>query len=73
MRNRIVVADDGSTDGTIQKFIDYNFWDEARCFVGKKKIYDGIKAPEIKNKEWIKKTISTDLLYSVINYSPNKL
>jgi len=58
---------------TIQKFIDYNFWDEARCFVGKKKIYDGIKAPEIKNKEWIKKTISTDLLYSVINYSPNKL
>ena len=58
---------------TIQKFIDYNFWDEARCFVGKGLITNGVKAPQIKNKDWTKKTISTDLLYSTSNYSKNKL
>lgn len=58
---------------TIQEFIDYNFWDEAKFFVGKRLIIEGVEAPKIKNKKWIKKNVSTDLLYSTINYSANKL
>jgi len=60
---------------TIQKFIDSNFWDEARYFVGNKKIYSGIKAPKIKrtNDNSIKKYISNDILYHLVNHSANKL
>ena len=60
---------------TIQKFINGNFWDEIRYFVGNKKIYGGIKAPKIKSKNnyWIKKDISNDILYRLVNYSTNKL
>ena len=58
---------------TIQKFIDDNFWDEARYFVGVKKIRDGIKAPVIKNKKWIKKNISKDLVYTTINHLAKSL
>ena len=58
---------------TIQKFIDSNFWDEARYFVGKKIISDGIKGPKIESNKWVKKYISTDILYSLKNDSANKL
>jgi diaminohydroxyphosphoribosylaminopyrimidine deaminase/5-amino-6-(5-phosphoribosylamino)uracil reductase len=58
---------------TIQKFINSNLWDEARYFVGKKKIQNGIKAPIIKNKKWTKKNISRDLLYTTINHLAKRL
>ena len=58
---------------TIQKFIDNNLWDEARYFVGNKKIYKGILAPVIKNRNWTKKTISQDILYTSINHSAKRL
>ena len=58
---------------TIQKFIDTNFWDEIRCFVGEIEINDGIKSPSINKIRWHKKTISKDLLYCSINYFANKL
>jgi len=60
---------------TIQKFIDCNFWDEIRYFVGNKGIYGGIKAPKVKSKNeyWIKKNISNDILYHLVNHSAKKL
>ena len=58
---------------TIQKFIDSNFWDEAKYFVGKKIIGDGIKGPKIESNKWVKNYISTDILYSLKNDSANKL
>jgi diaminohydroxyphosphoribosylaminopyrimidine deaminase/5-amino-6-(5-phosphoribosylamino)uracil reductase len=41
----------------INKFLEHNLWDEARVFVAKKKIGNGVKAPEMKcdftNEEFV--------------------
>ena len=58
---------------TIQKFIDSNFWDEARLLVGEKKIENGTKSPSIKGISWIEKKINMDKLYISRNHLSNKL
>lgn len=40
---------------TLQSFIENNFWDEARIFIGKQFFNQGIKAPQLKNNIIIKK------------------
>ena len=59
---------------TLQKFIDSNYWDEIRYFIGSKSIEKGLKAPMIKNKE-IKSTvkISNDKLIYLLNPSSKTL
>lgn len=58
---------------TIQKFIDSNFWDEARLLVGEKKIENGIKSPSIRGVSWIEKKINVDKLYISRNHLSNNL
>ena len=53
---------------TIQSFIDADLWDEARKFIGKNQICEGVKSPIIKNTFFEKKNISDDILLSYINY-----
>ena len=53
---------------TIQSFIDADLWDEARRFIGKNQICEGVKSPIIKNTFFEKKNISDDILLSYINY-----
>jgi diaminohydroxyphosphoribosylaminopyrimidine deaminase/5-amino-6-(5-phosphoribosylamino)uracil reductase len=42
---------------TIQSFIDHRLWDEARVFIGKNEIKDGLKGPVLDQKptrtEWL--------------------
>jgi len=58
---------------TIQKFIDSNFWDEARLLIGEKKIENGIESPSIRGASWIEKKINVDKLYISRNHLSNKL
>ena len=53
---------------TIQSFIDENFWDEARIFIGKTSFQSGTKAPIISRKNIIKTNISSDELIQFRNY-----
>jgi diaminohydroxyphosphoribosylaminopyrimidine deaminase/5-amino-6-(5-phosphoribosylamino)uracil reductase len=47
---------------TIQTFIDANLWDEARIFIGKVQFKNGIKAPNLVNKQFEKHLIVADEL-----------
>lgn len=47
---------------TLQTFIDENLWDEARIFIGNKRLESGTKAPIIDLKNSKKKSIGNDLL-----------
>lgn len=49
-------------------FIKNNYWDEARIFIGNKKFYNGIKAPEILNVHRESKSINEDELFIYKNY-----
>ncbi len=47
---------------TLQNFIDLNLWDEARVFIGKTKLKNGISAPKFNLEPWKIETISSDIL-----------
>lgn len=48
---------------TLQKFIDFNLWDEARIFTGNSSFVNGVSAPKLaKATEKSKQTILTDTL-----------
>ncbi|KAF2517386.1 bifunctional diaminohydroxyphosphoribosylaminopyrimidine deaminase/5-amino-6-(5-phosphoribosylamino)uracil reductase RibD [Flavobacterium foetidum] len=53
---------------TLQSFIDENFWDEARIFIGKTSFQQGTKAPIISKKNSTKTTILTDELIQIKNH-----
>lgn len=52
---------------TLQSFIDANFWDEARVFVGNIYLEKGLSAPKI-NKEFQTKIVADDELKLYFNY-----
>lgn len=52
---------------TLEKFIDFNLWDEARVFTANKKFNNGLKAPMLPYKTAIEQIIDTDLLYIYFN------
>lgn len=53
---------------TLQSFIDQNFWDEARIFIGKTSFEKGTKAPNLPKKNVIKTHIQNDELIHVRNH-----
>lgn len=53
---------------TLQSFIDYTIWDEARIFVGKSSFEKGTKAPVLLKKNATKMTIETDELITIRNH-----
>lgn len=53
---------------TIQTFIDANLWDEARIFIGKVQFKNGIKAPNLVNKQFEQHFISADELIISSNH-----
>jgi len=55
-----VIVEGGAT--TLNTFITAGLWDEARVFVGEKKLDDGIKAPQISKNPTTEETIATDQL-----------
>jgi diaminohydroxyphosphoribosylaminopyrimidine deaminase/5-amino-6-(5-phosphoribosylamino)uracil reductase len=52
---------------TLQTFIDTNFWDEARVFIGPSKFINGIKAPKLRGKLISEEKIDTDNLKIYVN------
>ena len=53
---------------TLQTFIDSNFWDEARIFIGKVLFQEGIKAPTLVKKNFEKQFIGNDELIITRKY-----
>ena len=53
---------------TLQRFIDENYWDEARVFIGKIAILNGTKAPLLKSKPIEKKALLNDELIQFRNH-----
>jgi diaminohydroxyphosphoribosylaminopyrimidine deaminase/5-amino-6-(5-phosphoribosylamino)uracil reductase len=53
---------------TLQSFIDYTIWDEARIFIGKSSFGKGTKAPVLLRKNATKITIETDELITIRNH-----
>lgn len=53
---------------TLQSFIDYTIWDEARIFIGKTSFEKGTKAPVLLRKNATKIAIETDELITIRNY-----
>ncbi|MFZ4670926.1 MAG: bifunctional diaminohydroxyphosphoribosylaminopyrimidine deaminase/5-amino-6-(5-phosphoribosylamino)uracil reductase RibD [Flavobacterium sp.] len=60
-----VIIEGGRT--TIQSFIDSNFWDEARVFIGNLHLNNGVKAP-ILNRNYNLSKIKEDQLKLFINH-----
>ncbi len=56
---------------TLNKFIEYGFWDEARVFIATNvEIENGITAPKLKNHQLVSaKNIDNNILYQYINQS----
>ncbi len=52
---------------TLQTFIDANIWDEARVFIGKNDLGNGLKAPTLKSSLKSSKKIGPDLLKCYTN------
>jgi diaminohydroxyphosphoribosylaminopyrimidine deaminase/5-amino-6-(5-phosphoribosylamino)uracil reductase len=52
---------------TIQTFIDSDFWDEARVFVGNSNLHDGVKAPLLK-RNYASSKINEDQLKLYLNH-----
>lgn len=50
----------------LQTFIDDNFWDEARVFIGNATFFNGVKSPSIKGKEISRKQLKSETLKIVI-------
>lgn len=48
---------------TLQKFIDQQLWDEARVFVSRKKLFNGVQAPKNSIEPVYKEYIHDDVLY----------
>lgn len=53
---------------TLESFLEKNLWDEARVFVGKNKLYNGLKAPKIKATHCEHQFIMNDELKTYRNY-----
>lgn len=53
---------------TLQSFIDYNLWDEARVFSNKNKFLTGIEAPKLKLNSYTNFLITNDRLKIFRNY-----
>jgi diaminohydroxyphosphoribosylaminopyrimidine deaminase/5-amino-6-(5-phosphoribosylamino)uracil reductase len=53
---------------TLQTFIDEDFWDEARIFIGNKAFENGTKAPSITLERSVKHSIGNDELVISRNY-----
>ncbi len=66
-KNKIqsIIIEGGSA--TLQRFIDDNYWDEARVFIGKNNINKGTKAPVLDYKSTEKKAILDDILIQYRN------
>lgn len=47
---------------TINEFIQFNLWDEARIFKSKKKLGTGVKAPSIMGKQILNQDLGEDIL-----------
>ena len=56
---------------TLQTFIDANFWDEARIFIGNNHFNEGVKAPKISAKLMSETQIDGDVLRTYINSQEN--
>lgn len=54
---------------TINSFIETNFWDEAKVFIGNKFFHNGVKAPEINLKPLNEENISGSKLFTFRNIS----
>ncbi len=52
---------------TLERFIKYNIWDEARIFTANKTLYSGINAPKIHGKTISEKEINEDILKIIVN------
>lgn len=52
---------------TLQTFIDDNYWDEARVFIGEKKFKTGVKAPRLSGKLIYEQKIYSDILKFYLN------
>ncbi len=52
---------------TIQSFIDADLWDEARLFISKTVLYEGVKAPKINIHNATKRTLLEDELITFFN------
>ncbi|HEY5689612.1 MAG TPA: bifunctional diaminohydroxyphosphoribosylaminopyrimidine deaminase/5-amino-6-(5-phosphoribosylamino)uracil reductase RibD [Yeosuana sp.] len=60
-----VIIEGGSK--TLQTFIDANFWDEARVFIGDALFKEGVKAPVISGKLLSERFINRDVLKKYLN------
>lgn len=60
-----IIIEGGAT--TLQYFIDNNFWDEARVFIGEKYFKCGIKAPSMKKKEEFREKLGDSKLLLFLN------
>lgn len=60
-----IIIEGGAT--LLQSFIDLNYWDEARIFVGNRKFTTGLKAPSLKGNLKTEELIDVDRLKWIVN------
>lgn len=60
-----IIIEGGAT--LLQSFIDLNYWDEARIFVGNRKFTTGLKAPSLKGNLLTEELIDVDRLKWIVN------